>query len=192
VLSLAATLAADGKWVLVIDADLRKPSHHILAGYHEEQGLRGILRGQCEWRDVVKTVAVENGEFFSISAGKMGPTELMSNDRMARFLIEARSRYDFVLIDAPSFPLVADALVLAPSVDSVLSVMRLQKTPRTLAAEHVKRLSRVAHDFGIIVNGAAAQRLYGYDAGNYGVEPPRRSFWSFGTRKSRGRQVELE
>jgi tyrosine-protein kinase Etk/Wzc len=176
-LSLAAMLAADGKWVLVVDADLRKPSHHMLMGHHDTQGLRGVLSGQCHWRDVVHPVRVAQGEFFSIGAGKMSPAELISSERMARFLLEARSRYDFVLLDAPSFPLVADPLVLAPHADAVLSVMRLDHTPGRIAAEHVKRLSEVAHGFGVVVNGGLSEGPYGYGTG-YPAPAKRKSWFS--------------
>jgi tyrosine-protein kinase Etk/Wzc len=163
-LSLASMLAADGKWVLVVDADLRKPSHHILTGHGEEQGLRGVLSGQCNWREVVRPVSVSSGEFFSIGAGKMAPGELISNDRMTRFLIEARNRYDFILLDGPSFPLVADAVVLAPLSDGVLSVARLGHTPRRLLGEHLRRLSQVAHGQAVVVNGGTEVHAYGYGA----------------------------
>jgi tyrosine-protein kinase Etk/Wzc len=175
-LCLAAMLAADGKWVLTVDADLRKPSHHILTGHHEEHGLRGILSGQCQWRDAVRPVALPSGEFYSIGAGKMAPAELISSERMARFLIEARARYDFILLDAPSFPLVADPLVLAPHADAVLSVMRLDHTPGKLAAEHVKRLPEVAHGFGVVINGGSAPAAYGYGYGSSYPPAPRRSW----------------
>ncbi|HEX5657410.1 MAG TPA: GNVR domain-containing protein [Polyangiales bacterium] len=154
-LSLAAVLAADQKWVLVIDADLRNPTHHMLTGGDDSRGLRGILNGQHSWRDAVRPVAGQFGEFFSIGAGRPTPGEL-SGERMARFLMEARSRYDFVLIDGPSFPLVADPLVLAPLADQVISVMRLRHTLRADAVEHVQKLAPIAaHGLSVVVNDAA-------------------------------------
>jgi Mrp family chromosome partitioning ATPase len=171
-LSLAAVLAADQKWVLVIDADLRKPSHHKITGGDDGRGLRTILSGQCSWRDAVKPVSGPFGEFFSIGAGRMAPGEL-SSERMARFLIDARSRYDFVLIDGPSFPLVADPLVLAPLADEVISVMRLGHTPRAAAEEHVRRLSMVAHGYSVVINDTAPSEHYGVPP-----KPPSLGWWS--------------
>jgi tyrosine-protein kinase Etk/Wzc len=154
-LSLAAVLAADQKWVLVIDADLRNPTHHMLTGGDDSQGLRGILNGQCNWRDAVRPISGQFGEFFSIGAGRPTPGEL-SGERMARFLMEARSRYDYVLIDGPSFPLVADPLVLAPLADEVVSVMRLRHTLRADAVEHVQKLTPLAtHGLRLVVNDVA-------------------------------------
>jgi tyrosine-protein kinase Etk/Wzc len=170
-LSLAAVLAADQKWVLVVDADLRNPSHHMLTGGDDSRGLRGILNGQCSWRDAVRPVSGQFGEFFSIGAGRPAPGEL-SGERMARFLMEARSRYDFVLIDGPSFPMVADPMVLAPLADEVISVMRLQHTPRADAEEHVRRLAPLSHGLSLIVNDAVPAARKGYG------KPPAGGAWS--------------
>jgi Mrp family chromosome partitioning ATPase len=127
------------------------------------------------------------GEFFSIHAGTPGPTELMSSERMSRFLIEARSRYDFVLIDSASFPLVADALALAPLADAVLSVVRLDHTPRELAAEHVERMAAVARRYGVVVNGASSMKRYGY--GTAYPRTPKRSIFSLWMRRRGARDA---
>ncbi|HEY6878199.1 MAG TPA: GNVR domain-containing protein, partial [Polyangiales bacterium] len=170
-LSLAAVLAADQKWVLVIDADLRNPTHHLLTGGDDSRGLRSILNGQCSWREAVRPVSGQFGEFFSIGAGRQTPGEL-SGERMARFLMEARSRYDYVLIDGPSFPMVADPLVLAPLADSVISVMRLQHTPRADAEEHIRRLAPLSHGLSVVVNDTAPVIRRGQRT------PPKSSGWS--------------
>jgi tyrosine-protein kinase Etk/Wzc len=162
VLSLAAMLAADQKWVLVVDADLRKPSHDTLLHLPVGRGFRGILSGECKWRDTVRPVSGRFGEFFSIGAGDVDTIELTSNERLERFLSEARTRYDFVLIDGPSFPIVADPLVLVPLADRVLSVVRLGHTPRSLAEEHVRRISEIAEFHSVVINDATPLSTYGY------------------------------
>lgn len=154
VLSLAGILTADKKRVLVVDADLRKPSHHDLTDQGQGPGLRGILSGQCHWIDVVHPVRLSVGTYDSISAGKMAPAELLSSERMSRFVNDAKQHYDFILLDSPSFPLVSDALVLSDVADCVMSVFRLRNTPRKLAAEHVRGLSSAAEVYGAIINDA--------------------------------------
>jgi tyrosine-protein kinase Etk/Wzc len=168
---LAAVLAADGKQVLVIDADLRKPSHDQLLHHTNELGLRGVLSGQCNWRDAVQPVVSAFGEFYSIGAGKLAPAELLSGERMTRFIAETRARFDYVLIDAASFPLVADALVLAREADCVLSVLRLQHTPRKITSEHTQRLFESSGSYGIVINDAhvVSRQRYG---GAYPAETP--------------------
>jgi capsular exopolysaccharide synthesis family protein len=171
-LSLAAVLAADGKQVLVIDGDLRKPSHHeILHHRNAELGLRGVLVGQHHWRDAVQPVSSSFGEFYSMGAGTTAAVELLSSERMARLLAETRARFDYVLIDSASFPLVADALVLSREADCVLSVLRLQHTPRKLMNEHIRRLRESSRNYGIVVNDASSP-LNGYGSVYPGSVPP--------------------
>lgn len=171
-LSLAAMLAADGKQVLVLDADLRKPTHHeILQHDAEGPGLRSVLSGQCSWRDAVQPVSFSLGEFYSLGAGKLGPAELLSGDRMVRLIEETRTRFDYVLIDSASFPLVVDALVLGRLADCVLSVVRVGHSLRPVAHEHVRTLSAACRAYGVVVNGVKPSRIYGYGY-QYGVAPP--------------------
>jgi tyrosine-protein kinase Etk/Wzc len=161
VLSLAEILAADKKRVLVIDADLRKPSHHDLNSQPLGPGLRGILSGQCGWRDGVSTVRVAYGTYDAIGAGKRAPAELLSRERVERFLNEVRGYYDFVLIDSPSFPLVSDALILATVANCVLTVVRVRNSTRRLTEEHVRRLASVAVTYGgVIVDSSELGTMY--------------------------------
>jgi capsular exopolysaccharide synthesis family protein len=154
-LSLAAVLAADGRQVLVIDADLRKPSHHEFLNLSNDLGLQGVLSGQYHWRDAVRPVSSSFGEFYSIGAGKAAPSDLLSGDRMSRLLTETRARFDYVLVDTASFPLVADALLLSREADCVLSVLRLQHTPRKLINDHMRRLSESSRNYGVVINDAS-------------------------------------
>ncbi|MDB4973022.1 MAG: hypothetical protein JWN48_1363, partial [Myxococcaceae bacterium] len=156
VLSLAAILAADGKRVLTVDADLRKPSHDDLTQQSQGPGLRSILSGHADWRATVQTVKLPAGSHDSIAAGRMAPSELLSGERMNRFLQEARGMYHFVLLDSPSFPLVADALALAGISDSVISVLRLRHSSRHLSAEHVRRLAAASVTHGVVVNDTSS------------------------------------
>jgi tyrosine-protein kinase Etk/Wzc len=142
-LALAAMLAADGKRVLLIDADLRKAnqSSYLHAADSPPRGLSDVLRGEEEWGNVVVPIKVGVGQFYTLAAGDSGPAELLSNRRMAELLEDVRKRCDFVLVDAPSCPAASDALVLSELVDTVLSVVRVGNTPRKLAFEHLRALS---------------------------------------------------
>lgn len=160
VLALAAMLAADRKRVLVIDADLRNPSHHQLLRTPQEPGLSNVLSGRWEWASVVHPVATWSGEVDSLNAGLVGSAELLSSQHFAEFLAYARRRYDVVLLDAPCYPAVSDPLVLADLADTVLTVVRLQSTPRRLAAEHLLRLASVARNYGIVINGVTPVPQY--------------------------------
>jgi tyrosine-protein kinase Etk/Wzc len=159
---LAAALAAEGRSVLLVDADLRKPSHdELLFGERSERGLRSVLSGACSWREAVRPAEFQGQELFMMGAGKAAPAELLSGDRMRRFISEVRDQFDYVVLDCASYPLVADALVLASSVDCLLSVVRLGKTPRKLAEEHFDRLGEVPVLRAVVINNAPAVKAYG-------------------------------
>jgi tyrosine-protein kinase Etk/Wzc len=152
-LSLAAMLAADNRRVLVIDADIRKPSHHDLLGVPQEPGLRDlIMQVRGSRKDAIRTMCLSVGSFDSISAGLGASAELLSEGFFASFLVNARSQYDFIVLDSPSYPVVSDPLVLAPMSDFVLSVLRLGSTPRTLAEEHVDGIFTVARGYAVALN----------------------------------------
>jgi Mrp family chromosome partitioning ATPase len=118
--------------------------------------------GEYVWRDVVLRVSEPADGFFSLPSGGTASPELLSSQRMLDLLNEARGRFEFILIDSPSFPLYSDALVLASLSDTVLSVLRLQTTERKAALEHVQKLAAAAPSFAAVVNdsgGAAAPKL---------------------------------
>ena len=111
---------------------------------------------------VTHTVHVTGGRFDSIGAGVNTPVELLSSPRMAELLVRARHHYDYVLLDAPSFPLLSDALMLTRYSDFVLSVIRLGNTPRKLAEEHVRAFSGKQAGHALVVNATDVVAMYGY------------------------------
>jgi capsular exopolysaccharide synthesis family protein len=172
-LCLAGMLAADGKRVLVIDGDMRKPSHHILLLQPQQPGLTGILTGKLHWSEAVHTVRTDFGEFGSISTGAPppNPAELLSSPHLSTFLAEARAKYDYVLIDSPPFPLVSDALVLSHSADRLLSIVRVGISHRRIVWDHVRRLASTSSHYGLIINDVNSRGRYGYGyAYGYGVD----------------------
>jgi Mrp family chromosome partitioning ATPase len=152
VLALASLLAADGRRVLLVDADLRAPTHHALIGSHPDRDLGSVLNGNLRLRDAVWPVHVARGLCHSLGARDSLSVELLSSEGMRRLLLDARAAYDFVLIDAPSMPVVSDALVLAPQADCILSVIRPQHTRRRVAQEHIERLYALTETHAAVIN----------------------------------------
>jgi Mrp family chromosome partitioning ATPase len=201
-LSLASILAADGKSVLVVDVDLRQARDLTGLGGPREADLRAALIGQCEFVEALQRMTVAGGEYDYLGPDGPAPVELLAGARMTEFLGEAREQWDFVLIDVPSFPLVSDALSLAPCADAVLSVIRLEATPARIALEHARRLSSAANAHALIVNDpgsrwrqgeaypVAPQRAYSKSLGRWtwrdwdAMDPPAQ-------RGGRGRRLAL-
>jgi Mrp family chromosome partitioning ATPase len=156
-LSLASMLAADNRRVLVVDADVRRPTHHNLLNVPQEPGLSDVVQhSAATWRESIRTMCLASGAFDSICAGQNASAELLSDERFSRFLVQARSHYDFVVLDGPSYPAVSDPLVLAPLCDFVLSVVRLGHTSRRLAEEHLAGMFNVARGYAVALNDVQA------------------------------------
>jgi tyrosine-protein kinase Etk/Wzc len=150
-LGLAALLAADGKRVMVIDTDLRKPGTTQGAA-DDAMGLCAVLRGEAEWTSTLELVASRLGQFYFMPAGGPAPAELLSSKAMSDLLDEARKRCDFVVLDAPTFPAVSDALVLSALVDVVVSVLRPGQTQRKAAMEHLLALRSSSPVYTVVLN----------------------------------------
>lgn len=161
-LSLAAMLAADDKRTLVIDADVRKPSHHVLTRTAADPGLRSVLAGEAHWRDTVHEVSLAVGSMDVLNAGTGGSAELLSSSKMVQFLESVRYHYDVVVLDSASYPLVSDALVLARQVDFVLSILRLSHTARKVAENHLSDIQAVARRYALVVNNSEESNLGGH------------------------------
>lgn len=155
-LSLAAMLAADNRRVLVVDADVRRPTHHLLLGVPQEPDLADVVQRRGAWRDGIRTMCLTSGSFDSVCSGPQTNAELLSDERFNRFLVQARSQYDFVLLDGPSYPAVSDPLILAPLSDFVLSVVRLGHTSRRVAEDHLTGLFNESRGLAVALNDVQA------------------------------------
>jgi capsular exopolysaccharide synthesis family protein len=141
-LGLASAMSQEpGRRVLLIEADLRKPSISRYLGQPAADGL-------AEWvesgRSVVPVRRVSPQGFHIITAGRSSGErrhELLQSERMARLLTAARSTYDWVLLDCPPLTPVADAVVIQDLLDGFLLVVRARHAPVdmiTRALSHVK------------------------------------------------------
>lgn len=156
--NLAVAFAQQGKNILLIECNLRRPSLHRSFGIERKQGVADILIGKVPWRDCIMTVTdLALGKFTLDEILKVpgldklniipyghrppNPTELLSSSRMDVFLKEVREYYDIILVDGPPILPVADSIVLSTKVDGVIFVYKAGKTPRNslrLAKERVE------------------------------------------------------
>ena len=127
--NLALTLSESyQRRVLLVDADLRRPSLHEVFGIPNGAGLTDGLA-----RNGPKNIPVfeVSGQLSIITSGQAigDPTGLLTSDRMRQLLHEARAGYDWVIIDTPPVGLLSDARLLAEMVDGVVLVVEAVKTP---------------------------------------------------------------
>ena len=168
VVNAAMVLASTGLRVLVIDADLRHPSHHSIFGMSNDAGLTTILSGSLTKEDIFS--AIKHDSEFGVSVLTAGPqtnnpSELMGSDGMERLIATVAAFFDHIIIDAPPVAYFADSAVLASLVDGVVLVVGSGKTSRKVIMRSQKELLDVgANILGVVLNNVKmkGQDYYSY------------------------------
>lgn len=156
-LNLALAFVESGRRVLVIDADLRRPSIHRALGIPNEGGLADMLQKGAAWPEGFHRVT-EGLECLPSGIKPQNPGSLLSSRHMAKLLEQARERADLVLIDSPPVLAVSDCLPLTAQVDGVLLVTRFGVTERRSLERAKALLEKVgARLVGVVLNGLSAR-----------------------------------
>jgi capsular exopolysaccharide synthesis family protein len=169
--NLACTYAHAGNRVLIIDADLRKPSLHKTLDIQASTGLADYLSGkQNDPNKLILPTDIDN--LYMIPAGHLpdDPAELLSSVRMQTLLATARKEFDQIILDAPPVLGLADALVLASLSSSTLVTVRAGKTRMGSLKNALKRLRQSqAPVAGLLLNRAEMGKSssYGYGYADY-------------------------
>jgi protein-tyrosine kinase len=155
--------------VLLVDADFRSPAVHSLLGAPLAPGLADHLQGGATEYEVVQR-GLDDGLCF-IPAGNhvTHPSELISSNRMKKFLERFKSAFDWIIIDSPPALPVADASILGGLCDGVILVVRANSTPSETAQKAAHEL-RGTHIIGVVLNTADEHSGYGsyYGTSAYG------------------------
>jgi capsular exopolysaccharide synthesis family protein len=164
--NLAVALAETSARVLLVDADLRRPSVATRLGVEGAVGLTTVLVGQAEVSDVVQPWGGTGLDVLTSGELPPNPGELLGSPAMRSLLARLRAEYDFVIVDtAPLLP-VADGAIVASLVDGTLLLANVAKVRRYQLAESLGSLARVeASLLGVVLNRVARDvRSYGYAA----------------------------
>ena len=151
-LNMALMFARLGEPVLVIDADLRRPSCHRALGVRNGAGLTEVLAGH---EGKLRRLELQKTEIYFLGAGSVppNPTELLGSQRMREVLARMRQRFAYVLIDAPPLAPVSDSVVLATLVDGVVLVVDQPSTSRQIVRNVRARLAYArAKVLGVVLN----------------------------------------
>lgn len=156
-INFAVMLAQQGQRVLVIDADLRRPSLHRALDVLREPGLTNLLIGDAEPRETIRPNVLPNLDFLPSGPFPPNPSELLNSKTMGRLLEELEGRYDQIVIDSPPVLAVTDAAVLAVHTDGAVLVLRSGETEQRTAERSVEQLRRVGvRVFGAVLNEVSA------------------------------------
>jgi succinoglycan biosynthesis transport protein ExoP len=164
--NLAAALSQRDVKVLLIDADLRRPTVHHRFGLSAKAGLTTVLANTTRLEDTLQTSPdLPNLDILASGPVPPFPTEMIASERMQQILEECKGKYEHIVIDSPPILSVTDGVILARLCDAVALVMR-----HGGASKHIVRRSRDlllragAPVTGIILNAVdlSSPDYYGY------------------------------
>ncbi|MFZ0734778.1 MAG: polysaccharide biosynthesis tyrosine autokinase [Candidatus Sulfotelmatobacter sp.] len=153
-INTAVVLAQKGVRVLLIDADLRRPSIHKTLGMGPHSGLSNVLTGSTKLENAITRTAVLPN-LFVLPAGTPppNPAELLASPNMRDVLNQLREEYDHIVIDTPPSLSVTDAVVLSPRADAVVLVIRSGQTTKQALRRSRDILTQVnAKVVGVLLN----------------------------------------
>ncbi|UMZ34207.1 CpsD/CapB family tyrosine-protein kinase [Priestia megaterium] len=151
--NLATVYAQQGLRVLLIDADLRKPTAHYTFRLENHVGLTNVLTKQSTLGQAVQTTEVP--ELFLLTSGPIppNPAELLASNNMTELLKEMKEEFDMVIFDTPPVLAVADAQILANQVDGSILVVSSGKTDKEAAVKAKELLLKAnAKVLGAVLN----------------------------------------
>jgi exopolysaccharide transport family protein len=170
----AIVLAQKGTRVLLIDADLRRPSIHKTFGMGPKLGLSNVLTGTATLQQAIIPSTILP-ELFILPAGTPppNPAELLASTKMKNILEELRKQYDHIVIDSPPTLSVTDAVVMSTGADAVVLVIRSGHTTKPALRRARDILLQVnARVCGVLVNAVdlnSPDYYYHYEyQGKYG------------------------
>lgn len=153
--NLATVSAQAGRKVILVDADLRRPTMHQIFGLTNEVGLTTVMMDNSALTSPpVRETGVEGLSVLTSGPLPPNPAELMGSRRMEEVVGTLAELADQVFFDTPPVVAVTDAAVLATKVDGVLLVIGAGKTRRELARSAVQRLEQInARLVGTVLTG---------------------------------------
>ena len=153
-INLAACLAQQGKKVIIIDADMRKPTQHKLTELNNNEGLSTFLLKKSGV-DSINELTIDGVNLDVLPSGPIppNPSEMLASSVMKQSLKEFEEFYDYVIIDTPPLLAATDAQILASIADATLLVVDIKKSKRRQVIEAKRRLDHVgAKLLGVVMN----------------------------------------
>ena len=151
--NLGIAFAQYGKQVIIVDADLRKPSQHNIFGLDNSVGLTSVMLGEVSLNEALHKI--EDTSLSVLTTGPLppNPAELLGSERMQEVIEKIKRESDIVILDTPPVVVVTDAALLAASVDGVLLVLASGKVKIEMAQKAQELLLNVrARILGTVLN----------------------------------------
>jgi capsular exopolysaccharide synthesis family protein len=169
--NLAQVLALEGRRVLVLDGDMRRPGIAPGFGASDVPNLEDVLAGRTTLEDAARPGAIAGVHLLGRVKGSSQAAELAGSTAFERLLARARETYEYVIVDTPPVNLVSEAAPIARLSDGGILVVRDRQTSRGAVQAAARRLSGLGvRLFGVVLNcteGRDGSYDYGYGYGYY-------------------------
>ena len=167
--NVAVVWAQTGQRVLLIDADLRRPTLHTTFNKSNQEGLTTILTSgtnSIDLRQIVQPSGIENLDILTSGPVPPNPAELLNSQRMKTLIESVKSVYDMVIVDVPPMLEVTDTQVLSHYLDAIVLVVKQGQTQK-LAVKRAVELLNLAHAnlLGYVMNDVNTDGDAGYGYG---------------------------
>ncbi len=162
--NLAVVFGQQGKKVLIIGADLRKPTIQNLFAIHNSNGLTHLLSGQAKLMQCIQKTDIEHVYVMVSGPIPPNPAELLGSQVMDEALLEAYNMFDIILIDTPPVLAVTDSQILANKCDGIVLVARSEKTEKDKLVKAKQILEKSSGKLlGVVLNDKREENeKYGY------------------------------
>ena len=168
--NLAVTYAQQGKKVLVVDTDMRRPTVHYTFRVANGLGLSSLLTRQAELDKAILPTKVDNLSILTAGPIPPNPAELLSSKAMERLIMQLRDQYDIIILDAPPLLQVADSRITSKLTDGVVMVVGCTTSDRQRVLKAKEQLELAeAKILGVVLNrreltdDSAYQYYYSYE-----------------------------
>lgn len=169
--NVAVAFSQLGKNVLLIDADLRRPSIHKKLKLVNTRGLYSILSGNCSFEECVQSA---NKNFDVLTSGPLpsNPIELIESDALTELLDSLKEKYEYVIFDSTPINIVSDAISLAPKTDGLVLVVKEGSTRK----DDVRRALSACKFANIRIIGTIINDVNSKNSGKYAYRKYRSSY----------------
>lgn len=163
--NLAIATAQSGKRTILLDCDMRNPKIHKVFELSNQSGLSDVLIGSVNFYEAVQKTEIENLYVLPSGTRPPNPAELLSSEKMKKFLDSLKETYDYIIIDTPPIIMVTDAQILSQYSDGCLLVVASAEADKNAAIRAKELLEKVnAKILGVVLNKLDTKRkgYYGY------------------------------
>ena len=151
--NLAFTCAQGGYSVLIVDADLRRPTQHKLFEVNNNFGLTNYLTTNVALEDVIVPTQVENLYLMPSGILPSDAVGILNSQRMSDMIAELKTRYDIIFFDSPPILGVSDGAVLASEVDQSIIIVQHRRFPRAMLLRVKQAIQNVGGTvLGVVLN----------------------------------------